>query len=378
MSRSPHALRTLVLVVIALALWLVREYLDALLIAGVTCVLTWPLYQWTLRRCRGREPLAAFLTTLLLAVGVVVPAGPLLFVATREVGVLLNLVGEQIGGGRLDTTLRQLDRNPGAAWLSEATGVPEVVSATVRTLGTDAAVSVGHILTEQVPSLLGVTAQLVLHVVIFFVAVYSVFSRGVKAGRWVLEVSPLEPEHLERLYSTFVAFARNVVFAGVVCATVQGLVAGLGYALAGVERPMLFGMISSVLAFIPLVGTALVWGPLTVLLVSQDHMGAAIFLVLWSLVLTSSVDNLIRPFLVRGRSNVPLLLIFLGVFGGLGTMGLIGVLVGPTLMAMLLALLRIYHEVERPQLSLAAGAVEHTRQHQNASEDPGQGGHLGE
>jgi predicted PurR-regulated permease PerM len=147
-----------------------------------------------------------------------------------------------------------------------------------------------------------------------------------------------------RLMAVFAEFAQNVVLAGVAAAVVQGVVAGIGYAIAGVERALLFALLTGVMAFVPVVGTAVAWVPVCLLLLFAHRTGAAAFVAVWSLVLTGTIDNIVKPLVVRGRSDLPTLLVFLGVFGGLLAFGLIGLLVGPVLVAMLLALLHIYEE----------------------------------
>ncbi len=87
--------------------------------------------------------------------------------------------------------------------------------------------------------------------------------------------------------------------------------------IAGVERAFLFAVLTGVLAFVPVVGTALAWLPVALLLLLEGRAGAAGFVVIWSIGLTGTVDNPVKPLIVRGRSDMPTLLVFLGVFGGL-------------------------------------------------------------
>jgi predicted PurR-regulated permease PerM len=121
-------------------------------------------------------------------------------------------------------------------------------------------------------------------------------------------------------------------------------VAGLGYWLGGVDRPLLFAVLTAVLAFVPVVGTAAAWVPVSLLLLLEGHSGGALFVTIWSLALTGTIDNIVKPLIIRGRSSMPPLLVFLAVFGGLLWFGVMGLLVGPVLMALLLALLHIYAE----------------------------------
>ena len=123
---------------------------------------------------------------------------------------------------------------------------------------------------------------------------------------------------------------------------VQGILGGIGFAIAGVPSPVFFGAVMIVCAFIPLVGTALVWVPAALYLLATDHVGKGLFLVVWGVLVISSIDNFIRPFFISGKAKIPLLVILLGVLGGLATMGFLGVIVGPLLFAVSLELARVY------------------------------------
>ncbi|MFN7143792.1 MAG: AI-2E family transporter, partial [Myxococcota bacterium] len=97
------------------------------------------------------------------------------------------------------------------------------------------------------------------------------------------------------------------------------------------------------------VGTALVWVPLTAQLVLSEQWGTAIFVLAWSIGVTASIDNVVRPLIVRGQSGIHPLLILLGVLGGLQWLGIVGVLIGPVLVAILVTLLTIYTEEVRAE-----------------------------
>jgi predicted PurR-regulated permease PerM len=125
---------------------------------------------------------------------------------------------------------------------------------------------------------------------------------------------------------------------------VQALVATTGYAIAGAPNLVLLGLLTAVFSFIPLIGTSIVWIPVTLWVAANHGLGWAAFLVAWSLGLTGTIDNVLRPLFLRGRSPIHPLLIFLSVLGGLYWLGLPGALVGPVTVAVFLALYRIWGE----------------------------------
>jgi len=344
------ALRWLLLAAMVLVFLLFRPFLDALVIAMVVALLSEPLHA----RLHARLPkrmgdgwrrgLATALTVALVAVGIIAPAVTLITMVVRELQVLILITSESFEGGAMERLLAPVLENPQAqAWIAEI-GDPRWLQQTLTDGARSMLLSLGSLITGNLSELVSGAARLVLKALIFMLAWATLLYQGGELGAWAVATSPLRPEHSRRIYAVFAEFSRNVVLAGLVCGVVQGMVAGVGYWLAGVERPLLFAILTGILAYVPLVGTALVWVPLALLALSRGDSGAALLLTGWSVLLTSSIDNLIKPLIVRGHSDMSPLLVFLGVFGGLAWMGLIGVLVGPVMVAILRELLVIYQE----------------------------------
>jgi len=132
---------------------------------------------------------------------------------------------------------------------------------------------------------------------------------------------------------------RAGVYGLLLAAFAQGLLAGLGYWVAGVNAPAFWGAATAVVAVIPF-GAPLVWGSIGVWLLLQGQVGAGIGLLLWGTLAISWIDNLVRPLIISGVAKIPFLLVLYGVLGGLAAFGLIGLFVGPVILAILLALWR--------------------------------------
>ncbi len=129
---------------------------------------------------------------------------------------------------------------------------------------------------------------------------------------------------------------RAVVYGLVLAALGQGMLAGFGYYFAGVNAPVLFGAITALLALIPM-GATLVWFPTGFSLILMDQLWPGIGLLLWGFLVVSTVDNVIRPLVISGASQVPFLIVLFGVLGGLSTFGLVGLFLGPVILAVLLS-----------------------------------------
>lgn len=323
-------------------------YLFVLIFAATTAVVTWPVYQGILRRVGGRRPLAAVLTLLLLILLVLGPLGFVVYLAVLEGVTLVRLGVDLVASGRVEAWIfEQLDRIRQHPWLDSewaARVLPEdfdLLPTLLEPLRT-AILSVGTLLTTALPGLLNQLVSSGIDGIIFIFALITLYIEGPRFLQFLARLLPMDDSYEARLFEVFREFANNMVLGSLATGALQGLVAGIGYAIAGVDRVAFLGLLTGIFSFVPLVGTALVWVPVAIWVFASQGVGWGIFIVLWSLLLTGTVDNLAKPLFLRGSSDIHPLLIFLAVFGGLFWMGVPGVLVGPVIVASFLALYTIY------------------------------------
>lgn len=143
---------------------------------------------------------------------------------------------------------------------------------------------------------------------------------------------------------------RAVVYGLVLAALGQGILAGIGYAVAGVKAPALFGAMTALLALAPM-GATLVWLPISFMLILGDQLWHGIGLLLWGVLAISTVDNVIRPLVISGAGRVPFLVVLFGVLGGLSAFGAVGLFIGPVILAVLLSVWRAWLQLQQETLS---------------------------
>ena len=150
---------------------------------------------------------------------------------------------------------------------------------------------------------------------------------------------PLEAPRRDELFERLGKVTRAVVFGSGVTALVQGLMVGVGFAIAGITGPVVFGVLAAVSAVLPFGGAALIWVPAVLFLFGTGQFGWGVFLLAWGVAVSLS-DNFIRPIIISRYTPVPTLLVFLGVIGGVAAFGLIGFIVGPVILVLATELLR--------------------------------------
>jgi predicted PurR-regulated permease PerM len=154
---------------------------------------------------------------------------------------------------------------------------------------------------------------------------------------------PIGEERKERLFSQLSAVTRAIVFGTTVTALLQGLLLGVGFAILGLPSPVVFGVLAALLSLLPVGGAALVWVPAVIWLIVERHWGSGIFLLVWGLLL-GGLDNVLRPLLISGRARITALAVFVGVLGGIPAFGAIGVILGPVVLSLVLALIEFAEE----------------------------------
>lgn len=174
----------------------------------------------------------------------------------------------------------------------------------------------------------------------------------------VRELVPMREDHKERLFDHLGAVTQAMVVGTGLTALIQGTLVGIAFLIVGLPSPLVFGVIAVLASLLPFGGTALVWVPAAIFLAAQGRFGATTFMVIWGAVLVSLVDNIVRPMLVSGRANVGTLTVFIGVLGGLAAFGAIGLFLGPVVLALIIALLRLLLDMRAEQKATPPPATE--------------------
>jgi predicted PurR-regulated permease PerM len=201
---------------------------------------------------------------------------------------------------------------------------------------------VSTFLVEQSATFVKNLGSLAISFVVMLFSMYYLFKDGDELVNKLTILSPLpskyESQIVDRIKETVKAIAVGVFFTAII----QGIVAGIGYTVAGVSNPVFWGAATAFFSLIPLVGTAAIWVPAAIIIFILGNYAGGIFLFLWGVFLVGTVDNLVRPFLIGGRSHTYPLMTFFVVLGGIAAFGLKGLIFGPLILVLLLTLLHVY------------------------------------
>lgn len=339
--------------VFALTAWqlhrILANFYVALFGAALLGLVIYPLHERVMRRLGNRPNAAAALTTALIVLTVVLPALTAGWVAVRQATKLVPVASDWLEKRGYEGGLPTAELLP-----PRVRELWEKVAVPLRERGVDPKTWLMQGI-EEVSGSIADLAKSALRNILFFlfqlgVLTFSLFfllRDGAKVFRRAVELVPLPEEHktalVARLYTTVTAVLRGIF----VVAGVQGLLAAAGYFLFGVPFAVLLGAVTAFFAPIPIVGTGVVWIPTALGLLASGSPDKAFAVALWSVLIVGSIDNLLRPILIGAEAKLPILLLFFGMLGGLQVYGFAGIIVGPVVVALFLALADIYRREYR-------------------------------
>jgi predicted PurR-regulated permease PerM len=325
----------LIFALAALGIWTVREFLPALAWAAVVAIAIWPLYERPQWRPRNRTAAAA-LVTLLIGLVLIAP---------------LIALGVEIGRTAIAAAqwMRMAERNgvPAPDWLSHVPILGAYLTdwwqSTLSEPGS-AATLLGRVdrnLLIEWTRIVGVQVLRRLTILVFtFLTLFFLFRDGQSLMRQTSVVfDRLFGPTGVRLLPQVVTAVRATVNGLVLVGFGEGILLGVAYALAGLPNSVLLAAVTGVLATVPF-GAPVVFCAGALVLFSQGQTEAAIVLVAFGAAVTFVADHFVRPILIGGAARLPFLWVLIGIFGGLETFGILGLFLGPTIIAALLALWR--------------------------------------
>ncbi len=266
-----------------------------------------------------------------------------------------GLMAIYVISGELVTTVAYLQAHGNAASLSEIIG-PRGARLVVK-LGVDPTAAVLMIhreldgamssATTAAGSILATTSTAVLELILSLITMYYVLIDWPRIATRLERVLPLDPRHTRSLILEMREVGRSAFIGTIATALIQGALAAAGYTVLGIPRAATWGLLTALCSLIPVIGTAVVWAPAAGYLAMTGNPGSALLLVAWCvLVVTSLADYVIRPRIVGAGGHGHPLLMLIAILGGIEVFGIAGLVVGPIIVSLFVAALRIYETVE--------------------------------
>jgi predicted PurR-regulated permease PerM len=330
-----RVLFALFVIVLASGVWQVLSpFLAAIAWAGILAHVSWPLYRALLSTFRGRENIAAFVMSMIMALAVLFPVLWVMSALKWGLTAATGMVANKLASGELFLPTFVLELpffgQDIAEWFNQVVGDSEQLRTEVRKLLSHA--------DREVINLIGGIGRNFAKMGFALVTLFFAYRGG---ANFLLQFEQILESILDlRVRGYFDAAGdatKGVVYGIGLSALAQGLAAGLGYWMVGLDMPFMLAAITAFIALIPF-AAPLAWGSLGLWLLVTGNSTAGVGLLVWGMLVVSWVDNFIRPIVLTQNVKIPFILAFFGVLGGLSAFGLVGLFLGPVILAVAYAI----------------------------------------
>jgi predicted PurR-regulated permease PerM len=337
--------KVFLVVLLGAAILLLRlfwTYISAIVLALLIASAFFPLYTRLRRLLKDQAQPAALLMCIFIAVVLIIPVGGF-------VGTLSNEAFDFYKRSRTMVSIDRIDQaiHSDSVWAkrlrraASAVGVELTVEALNR-VAAAVGTNVGLFLSRQIRSVASNLLSLLIHFFLMIVVIFYIFRDGDRLKNYISELLPFPLSQQELVVNKFREMGRAVILGNGVCGIIQGVLAGIGFALSGLGGPFLWGTVAAFMAFLPIVGASIVFLPAFAILLIQGKTGVALIFLAYNVCYSALIEYVAKPRLIGKGMRMNPLLVFIGVIGGLKLFGILGVVYGPLIITIFLTLAEIY------------------------------------
>jgi predicted PurR-regulated permease PerM len=323
--------------------WLMlRPFIDVLMWAGVLVVVFYPVHRRLLARLK-KPGISAMVSCLLVIITILLPLTLIVIALINELSGFTQNFQANISA-LLDPNSPVTGRF--LRWLGQYVDVEQLRS---QEYMTERLKGLGGALAGRTLGFVGGALGIVIETFFTIFTMYYLFRDGDKIVKALPNVFPLERAQSEKILARTREVIAASLYGVLVIAALQGALGGLAFWTLGIPSPIVWAVVMMLLCMIPMAGAFIVWVPAAIFLAATNQWGKAIILTIWGTLVIGTIDNFLRPKLVGQKTKLHELFIFFSVLGGLKVFGVLGIVLGPVVLAITLALLDVFRHVERAE-----------------------------
>ena len=324
---------------------IIWPFMTAILLGAILVTLTFGIFRRVRRRMKGSSIKAAVVMLLATTLLLVIPALILSIMLVQQA----NVVVEKLQSGEAQALVRRIDVGPALALIQRVAPNFDPKTLSPERLLLPAMQQIPGWVARHGGAVLGGLAGMLLGFALVLLTMFFFYTEGEEIVAQLSVLSPLpkkyDREFGARFKDVIDATFRGQLFTGIA----QGLMTGIGLAIAQVPGAGFWGAVAALLSLIPMVGAAAVWVPAAIYLVISASMGSrpwwqAIFMIVWGVLFVSLVDNIVRPWAMKGKAQLPAIPLLFAVLGGLQAFGFVGLVIGPLVFSLLMSIIDIYKQ----------------------------------
>jgi predicted PurR-regulated permease PerM len=335
---------------LALLLRLFWTYISAIVLALLIASVFYPIYFWVKGLLKGRETSASLVMILFIFLVLVIPVSWFVGTLSNEAFDFYNNTRSAVSLSKIQKTLES-----DSIWVRRAkkigsmTGL-EFTPETVEKLATSVGKTVGLFLYKQLSSMASNLFSFLIHFFLMMLVMYYLFRDGERLKNYITQLLPVPKDQVEKVVDKFREMGKAIIVGNGLSGIVQGILGGFGFLIFGLASPFLWGTVIAFMAFLPIIGAAIVFVPAAVILMITGNIGIGIGFLIYNVFYSSIIEYMIKPRLIGKGMQMNSLLVFVGIIGGLKLFGILGIVYGPLIITIFLTLAEIYRLEYKEQL----------------------------
>ncbi len=333
--------KTFSMAIIVILFYLFYQILSPFLItiawAMVLSITFYPLYRLFLKYIK--RPWAASLITLLIIL--IITVGPFSYIVSALVGEITD-VYSTIEGTGFDSFAKLQSHPRIAALFDEITSYKIFEGLDLQQSAVNTLKSIGKTIAEQISSVFKNALILIVNFIIMCLTTFYFLKDGNILANFIKKLLPFSEKQKDRLEQRVKELVVAAIYGGLAVGLAQGTLGGIAFLVFGLNSPVFWGTAMAIFSLLPLFGCATIWVTTGIILLLSGSYAKGIGLLIYGTLIISSVDNIIKPIVIGGRTKLHPLLVFFSVLGGIKFLGFLGFILGPLITALCLSLLEIY------------------------------------
>lgn len=318
-----------------------KPFLSPMAWAVVLAIVFYPMFD-IIRKYVKWHSLASFISLIIIILIIIGPFSYVSFLIAIEIKDLPRYIQE----GGLEEIKRTVETPFVRGVINKIINTFNISEEEIEKSIIDALNLFGRRLLENISKGIGNILSVGLNFIFMVIALFFILKDGGDFLKKIRDYLPFTENQKNRLVSQTKDVIVSTIYGGVAVAIAQGTIGGVTFFLLGISSPALWGLAISIASFIPLIGAFGVWGPMTIYLFIRGEILQGIILALVGTFLISLIDNILKPIIIGGRTKMPVLLIFFSVLGGIQLFGLIGLIMGPLVVAIFISVIDIFRHLE--------------------------------
>jgi predicted PurR-regulated permease PerM len=325
-KKSNYFFIALYLVAVVLLFLMFKPYFSFLILGAIIVLFLFPINLFVRKYIKNRIASSLIMTVLVLLF-ILIPSAYIGYAITKEASSAY-------------TTITNIDYTTMSAQISKLLGFDINLKDFISPLSN----FIVTYMSDAFPKLLSSISDLIIKLFLMFFLIYYAFKEGDSLITGFMNIIPISKSHKDQLMDEANKVLYGVMHGQFLVALIQGALGGLGFWVFGFPNPIFWGFIMAVLAFIPMLGTPLIWLPASLIQLSAGNKFGAIGMILFGAIIVMNIDNVLKPKIIGKRTGLHPMLVLLGIFGGIQLFGIIGMIIGPVVVALCILIIKFFNQ----------------------------------